>query len=90
MDIYATFANTKDFPDEMELVAAWNEYRVDNNPDGYEAEVSKGLESLGDQLYRNVKVKITISTADEMAIFDALNPKVEIKGQVDIEDAEPA
>ena len=85
MDIYATFANMKDAPYVLEFIVAWDEYSIDSNPEGYAEDVRMHLASFEDQLLRSVTVKITVSSADEFRIIDALNPTIDIQATVRIE-----
>lgn len=61
MIIHAVFANRKYDPEVIELVTAWDEFSVDENPEGWEEEVNKGLASWGEYLLHHVHVDIKVS-----------------------------
>lgn len=80
MKIFATFANRKHDPEDVELVDAWDEYSVDENPGGFSDSRTAALNSWGSDLFRWVTVEIDVEAAD---IYEALDPvSVTTRGHV--------
>lgn len=71
MKIYATFANRKYDPENVELIDAWDEYCFDENPSGFEKSKASAIASWGDDLLRWVTVEIDVEAAE---IYEALMP----------------
>lgn len=88
MRIYATFINFAEDPSVIELVHAWDEYALDSNPTGYEDTKREALATYGDGVLRSVTVTIALGAAGERAIDEALNPTIELPGNIEnIEEA---
>ncbi|MGZ6772568.1 MAG: hypothetical protein ACXVGA_08555 [Mycobacteriaceae bacterium] len=80
MKIHATFANRKYDPEVVELVHAWDEFCVDENPRGYNDSLRDDLASWGEDLLRWVTVEIDVEAA---AIYEALDPRrPTVRGEV--------
>lgn len=73
MRIYATFVNWKHAPKEIEMVCAWDEFSVDNNPDGYEKDRADSLKSYEPDYLHAATVEIIIP---ESQVVEILNRKV--------------
>lgn len=80
MKIIATFANRAYDPEEVELVCAWDEFSVDNNHEGWEADRRDSLASWGNDLLRHVTVEIDVEMGD---IYEALDPRIKVRGHID-------
>lgn len=81
MKIFATFANRKYDPNDVELVHAWDEYSFDNNPTGYEDTKREAVASLGDDLLHSITALIEI---DAEPIYAALTGPVRTTGRVQL------
>lgn len=79
MKIRATFVNFKGDDDTIELVHAWDEYSIDNNPVGYDETLAESLASYGEDIQDSVTVAIVV---DYAAIHDALHREIEVPGEV--------
>jgi hypothetical protein len=82
MDLYATFVNTKDFPETATFVLAWSEFSIEADPDGYAEAVERALAGFDDQIVRTAEVRITLAKADMERIEAALNPQVDAVAEV--------
>lgn len=71
MQIEMLFASRKHDKDTPELVVAWDEYSVDNNPEGWFDAQREGLASWGDDLYRSTVIRVDIPLS---AVQYVLNP----------------
>lgn len=69
MEIYTVWGVRKVSPEEPELVTAWDEYSVDNNPEGYDEDVRRGLASWGDDLLTFRAIRISIPDSAVQAAF---------------------
>lgn len=79
MLIHATFITFASDPEVLELVHAWDEYSLDNNPTGYEDTKAEALATYGDDVGAKVTVDIAVN---EEAIWKALRPHLRISGEV--------
>ena len=79
MKIHATFANRKYAPEVVELIHAWDEFGVDENPSGYDETKRAEIASWGDDLLRWVTVEIDVEAAD---IYEALDPRPQVAGGI--------
>lgn len=82
MKIHAVFANRTYDPNIIELVAAWDEFCVESNEDGWQREVEEGLASWGDELLHHVYVDIDLPMSEVYARFEALS----VSGEVTVRD----
>jgi hypothetical protein len=71
MKIYATFANRHYAPEASELVCAWDEFCIEGNYEGWEADRQKALDSFGSDLLRHATFEIEVPMDEVDA---ALNP----------------
>lgn len=78
MRIYSVWGVRKYFPNEPELMLAWDEFSVDSNPEGYEAAVKQAIESWGDDLLAHRVIEIEVF---DLAVLQAFKP-AKIKGGV--------
>ena len=79
MIIHATFVNFTYDPEVVELVHAWDEYSLDNNPTGYEDSKREALATYEGTILNKVTVDIRV---DENAIANALSPHLKLEGKV--------
>jgi hypothetical protein len=79
MQIYTVWATRVQDPDEPELVTAWDEYSVDNNPEGFDKDVEESLASWGDDLDQHRRIVITVP---DKPILDAFR-SVMVEGTVE-------
>lgn len=70
MKIYATFANRKACPEASELVCAWDEFCIEGNHEGWEADRQKALDAFGSDLLRHATFEIDIPIAQVDAALD--------------------
>lgn len=68
MRIHTVWAVRTYSPDEPELVTAWDEFSVDSNPEGFDADVQKSLASWGSDLGTHRRIDFIIP---DKAVFDA-------------------
>lgn len=71
-----TFANRKYDPELPELIHAWDEYSIDENPIGYDDSKREAIKSLGSDLLRWVTVDVRID--DTHIIRDLMGENVTI------------
>lgn len=79
MQIYTVWATRKYASDEPELLTAWDEYSVDGNPEGFEEDVKKSIDSLGTDYLAHRVVVITIDST----LIDAAFLPVKVEGTVE-------
>lgn len=72
MIVHTVWGVRKDSPDEPELMTAWDEYSVDNNPEGFREDVQKHLDSWGDDLLEHRQIEILVP---ESSIRSAFQPQ---------------
>lgn len=60
MRIRATFINRSYDPTHIELVHAWDEFSIDDNPEGYEADLAEDLATYQPDVLKVVTVDIAI------------------------------
>lgn len=77
--IECLFANRKDSPDVVELLTAWDEYSIDENPEGWEKDKATRIDAVGSELLRWAVATITV---DLDALTSMLNPETFITGSV--------
>lgn len=82
MYIRATFANRKWDPSAIELVTAWDEYQIDNNPEGYAKAVKEELDSWEDELLDVVTVDLKIDYPALAEMFEVKRMNVTKMEQV--------
>lgn len=73
MKILATFVNRKSTPKVPELVVAWDEYAIDENPEGYAYDVEASVRVCGDDVLAHATVEIIIP---ESQVVEILNRRV--------------
>ena len=78
MRIHTVWAVRESSPDEPELVTAWDEFSVDANPEGFDADVKEGLESWGTDLETHRYIDLIVP---DKAIFDAFK-RIEVQAEV--------
>jgi hypothetical protein len=70
MYIRATFINRTYAPDSIELVHAWDEYQIDENPEGYAETRAADLSSYGDEVQKVVTVDLLVDYPALCQMFD--------------------
>lgn len=79
MRVHALFITRPHNPDLPELLTAWDEYSVDENWEGYQADIAAKLASVEGDVDRHAIVTIDV---DEAAILNILRPSGTVKGVV--------
>lgn len=79
MNIVGLFILRHYEPTTPELVTAWDEYTVDENPEGWKKECDRMLAMIGDDVLS--KGFITISVR-ESELLKALNPTARVVGDI--------
>lgn len=79
MRITCLFGQRKSQPESIELMVAWDEYCIDNYPEGFEEECEKAKKSWGDDLLQWRLVDLKTSSTDLVELFTTptLEGKVE-------------
>ena len=69
MRITCLFGQRKSQPESIELMVAWDEYCIDNYPEGFEADCKKAKESWGSDLLQWRLVELKTSSTDLVELF---------------------
>lgn len=70
MKIYATFINRRDQPKNAELVTAWDEESVEENPEGYASDVRSSIKACGSDVLNSATVEIIIPDSQVLEILN--------------------
>lgn len=69
MRITCLFGQRKSQPEAIELMTAWDEYCIDNNPEGFEEDCERAKKSWGDELLQWRLVDLATSSTDLEKLF---------------------
>jgi len=76
-DVYMIWAIDLGMPEEPWLVAAWDEFSIDNNPEGWEYEVAKAYK---EHSHDEVKVIKTVVEYEAIVALFNTTPTVDSSG----------
>lgn len=76
MRISTVWAVRKHSPDEPELVVAWDEFCIDANPEGFDEDVKRALESMGSDLLTHRVIVLRANYPDIVEAFQP--PEIEV------------
>ena len=79
MKIVALFGIRAYEPDLPELMAAWDEYAIDDNGEGWQQAKADAIFGIGDELLTSAEITIDVS---ESLILSILRPKGTVQGEV--------
>lgn len=70
LDIYTVWATRKHDEGAPELLVAWDEFSVDNHPDGFERVIVAATDAMGEDLneVRRITIRVPLETIE--AAFD--------------------
>lgn len=70
MRIWATFINRKHDPKAAELVTAWDEFSIEENPEGYDADVAASVKACQPDVLHSATVEIIIPDSQVLEILN--------------------
>ena len=70
MKIYTVWGTRKHAPDDPELMTAWDEFSVDNNPEGYREDIKDQIEGWGSDYHTHREIAVILPYAAVLAAFE--------------------
>lgn len=79
MRINGLFITRPHDPESLELLTAWDDISIDENPTGYQADLDRALRSVGDDVLNHAIVTIDV---DSDKILEIVNKRGVVPGTV--------